>query len=1054
MADSIQKLQKRYEKINRDREELRLRNGEATWRRVSLFTAPASSIRDEARVYGRETERDEIVARLAYNANCPDLRIFSIVGCAGVGKTTLARDVFDSDTATKFFGLKIWVGLSQENDVVMATRKIIESVAQEECHFSSFDLMQRRLREIVTGKRFLIVLDNVCNEELDFWERLQAPMAGNGATGSAVLVTTRSKMVSRNMQARSFWLKGLPFPHCWSLFLDRAFPSAEGRKILEEDPELERIGSDIVWKCQGLPLLVKLVGSLLYSERDVDEWRCVRDEMPENEEASRSILPTLRVSYDHLPLHLKHCFAFCSVFPVGYEFDKDELVKLWVALGFIKPSGRRRAEDIGAKYFTDLLWRSFFHSSDSLHGKQMYKMPSVIRDLAKSVSRFECAGIDEIRPDKYKEARYIMLSGCNLEHKVLERVFENKCLRALTLHGEGGMLTGDILSKLFQKLRYLRVLDLSNTGVEELPGSIGGLILLRHLNLSGTEITTLPETAGNLYNLRMLELRKCHELVELPYSIGNLKQLEYLGLYDTGIESLPESISSLDNLQTLELGGCHQLVELPDSIGNLKQLRYLGLYNTTIERLPDSVSRLCTLQTLELGKCYNLRQLPNDISSLINLRYLGLHLDWNDWDRGTNLISMPLGIDRLTSLQTLSRFVVGSRSSIGVLRDLNLRGELCISNLENVVAPSDAEEANLSGKRCIDAMMLRWSEAACSASQNGCVEEVIDRLCPNANLKHLWIENYSGDQLPYWMRGSYLMELETLRLRNWRRCESLPFMGNFQSLKALQIEGFDGIDSIDQVFSAGDSASLEENGDMGQLSELVISHFPRLRNLSYLPQTLTKLEITDCPRLNWDNNVCVLHALQDLVVVGGNENTISWIEHLTSLVSLTISQFSVVDFTLRGITSLRHLKIQECDKLKSLSQHEGLQSLASLEYLEISSCQEFSSFPEGGLPPSLKDFRLLFCGSLSSWPHALNSLNSLRCIEIQNLPRLKSLTALPGQLQCLKIRGSPTLQLLCQEGGDEIRKIPCLDIESVSLSWFMKIAREITSRTGWQFCNL
>lgn len=1009
-ADRIEELRKKYEEINEDRKFLRFRPGEARPRVPSgnenfSMMLQESSLRDAAQVYGRETERDEIVGLLTNVLIPGDLPVFSIIGCGGIGKTTIARIIFEHESAKEFFDLRIWVGFSQEFDVVKATRKIIESADKEECCLSSFNLLQYRLKEIVMKKRFLIVLDNVWNEDLDFWEKLRVPMVDNGVDGSRVLVTTQSERVSMNMQAsRTFRLQGLPFEHCWTMFSERAFVRREGSKTLEGNPELKRIGMEIVEKCQGLPILVKSIASILCSELHEYDWRCVLDDMPEDGEVSRGIVRTLRVSYDHLPLHLKHCFAFCSIFPVGYEFDKDKLIKLWMALGFIKPSGgRRRVEDIGGKYFTDLLWRSFFHASDSYHNKekQMYKMPSVIHDLAKSVSKFECAVKDDVQPDKIKMARYIMLHG-NLEPVIsFQKVLENKCLRALVLHGEGRLLTEQNLCELFKKLKYLRVLDLSNSQVEELPDSIGGLILLRYLNLSSTEITALPETVGNLHNL-----------------------------------------------QTLELGECHQLIELPDSIGNLKHLRHLGLYNTEIERLPESVSSISSLQTLELGKCYNLLELPKDISSLVNLRYLGLHIDWGDRDRETNLISMPSGIGGLTSLQTLSRFIVGSKEEcgIGVLKNLNLQGELCISNLENVANLSDAEEAKLRSKSYINSLMLRWSGVACSNSQNGCVEEVIEGLCPHENLKHLWIENYSGDRFPNWMQNPHLLELETLRLANCKNCKSLPFVAMFQHLKILLIEGLDGIESMDHVFSD----RSEINGyDMAQFSELTISRCSRLRNLPCLPSRLTKLEITDCQQLNWDN-LPQLPELQDLVVGGGSEDTIKWIENLTSLSSLMISQFSISDFTPKGLALLKKLKIQECHTLESLAKNKDLQDLVSLEYLEISSCPKFSSFPKGGLPATLKEFRLSSCESLSSWPSALNCLSSLHLIEIHNVPGLKALTALPEELHCLRIRGCPTLQRRCQEGGDDwslIRNIPCKTIESVPPSWFMKIVRALTPRT-------
>ncbi|XP_073111462.1 putative disease resistance protein RGA3 [Elaeis guineensis] len=968
ISRKIAEIREKYRAIDEDRKTLHHREGESRRRaevREERLPPEAGSLQGEPLIDAIGDKKEEIV-QLLISGGKDGLAVVSIVGAGGMGKTTLARLVFGDERIEQFFDLRIWVGVSKGFDVTETTKEIIGARTKERCDLPSLDLLQRRLQELVIGRKFLLVLDGVWNEEQYYWDTLRVPLIA-GVKGSMVLITTRSELVSRNMRTLPLIrLNGLEEEHCWLLFRDMAFePGACDRHW-----NLVEIGREIVKKCQGSPLAAKSIGSLLYNKTDEEEWRSVLSDLQDPDDDANRILRTLKVSYDHLPLHLKECFAFCSTFPNGYEFDRDELVKLWIAVGLVKPTGVRSLEkSIGGRYFDYLLWRSFFQiSSSNQQSKLKYKMPGLIHELAQSVSEHECLRFENgTVHGKSKNARYAMSCLQDMEPVTFQKIFGNKSLRAFIWLTENGVPTKQVPHDLFLNLKCLRALDLRQ----------------------------------------------------------------------------------------------NELVVLPDAIGKLIHLRFLNLYGTQIEKLPESVTNLYNLQVLELGECNKLLELPKGMSDLVNLRHLGLHLDWTKHrNRWTDLISMPAGIGRLTSLRTLSRFSVSAESGCGLgqLKDLNLQGELCISKLENVdMNVKDAEDANLKNKKYLDFLMLRWSDNTCSNSQTRSEEQVIENLRPHTNIRSLWIDNYNGTSFPNWLRDRSLSNLETLRLFNCRRCGVLPLVGQLPQLRNLYLEGLPEVRHMGRVvlgngnttgfpllemLSIANMRNLESwyeviEGDMACLKKLVISDCPKINELPHLPHSLEYFEIRNCHKLL---SLPVPPFLQELVIKGGNPKLIWWIPRLTSLSSLTISQLSRLKsirrkVNLRNLKFLRKLKIEGCGNLELLA----LQDLASLEFLEISSCSKLASFAEEGLPAALKEFQLQFCDNLKSLPSRMHLLPSLNHMENRNVPMLTSLPAkgLPSSLKNLAITGCPLLQQLCETNGADWPKkqhIPVREIGENSSS--------------------
>ncbi|KAF2305456.1 hypothetical protein GH714_005490 [Hevea brasiliensis] len=255
-------------------------------------------------------------------------------------------------------------------------------------------------------EKILIVLDDVWNKNYGEWNRLQPPFRA-GAPGSKIIVTTRDSNVALLMGATKFhYLEQMSNDDCWSVFAQHAFEN----KDLAAQPNLEIIGRKIVKKCKGLPLAARTLGGLLRcKERDYEWEDILNSKLWSLSDEESEILPVLRLSYYHLPSHLKRCFSFCSVLPKDYEFEQKELVLLWMAEGLVQqPEENKQKEDIGGEYFCELLSRSLFQRSSRDQSK--FVMHDLISDLAQWVAGDICFMLeDKVDGSKMKispKARY------------------------------------------------------------------------------------------------------------------------------------------------------------------------------------------------------------------------------------------------------------------------------------------------------------------------------------------------------------------------------------------------------------------------------------------------------------------------------------------------------------------------------------------------------------------------------------------------------------------------------------------------------------------------
>ena len=249
----------------------KLRGAAATsaWQRPP----PTTPMAYEPDVYGRDEDKTLVLDMLRkVEPNENNVGLISIVGMGGLGKTTLARLVYNDDLA-KNFELRAWVCVTEDFDVEKITKAILNSVLNSDASGSlDFQQVQRKLTDTLAGKTLLLILDDVWNENYCNWDRLRAPLSVV-AKGSKVIVTTCNKNVALMMGAAKnvHELNHLSEDDCWSVFEKHAF---EHRNI-NDHPNLESIGRKIVAKCGGLPLVAKELAGRLRSKQREAEWESV-----------------------------------------------------------------------------------------------------------------------------------------------------------------------------------------------------------------------------------------------------------------------------------------------------------------------------------------------------------------------------------------------------------------------------------------------------------------------------------------------------------------------------------------------------------------------------------------------------------------------------------------------------------------------------------------------------------------------------------------------------------------------------------------------------------
>ncbi|RCV39672.1 hypothetical protein SETIT_8G242600v2 [Setaria italica] len=780
----------------------------------------------------RHEERKKIVEILVNDqATNGDLKVLPIVGMGGLGKTTLAQLIYNDPQVKDHFQLLKWVCVSDDFNLCNLANKI--------CNASegSLEKALKELQEQLKGKRYLLVLDDVWDEEsfLDKWEKFKACLE-QGGVGSAVLTTTRNTEIAQLMGTVgiSHERKYLDVGNLGKEFIQEIIET-RAFSLHKRDDELVNLVGPIAERCAGSPLAAKALGSILRKKTTTEEWEDVlqRSNICTVE---TGILPILKLSYDELPTDMKPCFAFCALYPKDYQIDVDNLIQLWMANGFIVfEQNKVPIETVGKRIVNEMVSRSLFE-----HVEQ--------------------------DPTKFGYSSTTFLKIHDLMHDVAVSATEDE---------------------------YIYVTDEMDESGKLLPSAT------RHIHFETWE--------GQLFaNIDILSIRT---LLVVPgrYYRDELHSSKY------------------SSLRALALPASYYKY-LPMKPKNLHHLRYLDISKSTIKALPDDISILYNLQTLKLSGCEELSMLPKQMKYMTALCHLYT-------DGCTKLQCMPPELGRLTSLRTLTCFVVSSDSdcsSLGELKNLNIGGSLELKQLENVTEARNARQANLGNKKELRQLSLRWTSGKGEEQQ---CNEVLEVLEVHDRLLALEIEAYQGTNFPLWMGA--LRNMVELRLSDCSKSEQLPPLCQLPALQLLHLEGLTQLQFL---------CSSCTSSTFGKLKDLKLDYLPNFdrfydqvvqEELVAFPQ-LEKLHIEGCRELTALPEAGVLRKWYD-----GGEYTMvrSAFPELKSLVLIDLWSFerweAAIEIEVEHalFPLLETVRIYRCDKLTTLPRAPKLRELClSMNY--------------------------------------------------------------------------------------------------------------------------
>ncbi|GKV17363.1 hypothetical protein SLEP1_g27877 [Rubroshorea leprosula] len=1013
-----------------------------------------STIGDLSEVVGREDDVSKIVQLLIDSSDESRLCVLSIVGMPGLGKTTLAQAVRNDEQIKNYFGKIMWVCVLDDFYVERILTEMLESLTGNAGGaVKNKDTLIQKIREAMEENNFLLILDGVWDEESHGkFEDLRSCLLGICKNSrNRVIVTTRDEKVALKMRMHHehmHRLGKLSDADCWSIISKRVFGDASA----SIPSELEKIGLDIAQLCGGLPLVASVIGGTLCTEKlDRIEWSSFKSKIEALGplELDNGIMRVIELSFDRLSKPaLKQCFAFCSVFPKDFFMEREMLIQLWMAKGFLQSPEESplTMEDIGNKYINDLLSFSLFQEErrDALESVNIgCKMHDLIHDFAQLISKSETVIWKTLSRSNISNVRNLNLIFSGVTLPTTLRDVAPKLHSLFLKDGVSSGIQGDLKS-----LRVLSFVDAVNT--EELPPCFDNIKSLKYLDISRTRITDLPKFITKLYNLQTFKFMTCRSLKMPPEGIGSLINLRHI--YFSDEEQMPANIGRLTSLQTLPMffvgatKGCkiEELGSLRGLKGSLKicnlehvedrlEAMRAKLHEKTIfelrlgwekdssqdEDVLEGLQPHSNLQVLEISG-YGGKNLPSwmlknvmkyDLFLLKNLVELRII-------RCKKLESIPV----MTGFSSLRMLLISKCYELRTISD----GAFAASVKELVINRCHKlESVALNGLSLLQKLKIHYclqlNSIGDSLSTSTCLKDLSLWHCNNlkfipslfglTSLQLLRFDSCGLEHLPTGLSScNALTELEICYCRS---LISIPEeLKEIPSLVGLQIESCSNLRNFPEN-TLNSLTSLKRLG-IGDFSK-ELEEFPVLSSIHSPQASLEELkligwgELTELPHLIQNLNLSALKSLS-ISYFNEVETLPKWLGNLSSLKSLSILgclRLKYLPTRLSFFTTLEELVVRRCHNLVSTKLEETLGCLARLKRLWIGHfSEELDEFPSLSLihhlSTSLEKLELYGWEKLTQLPHQIQHLITLRELYIHDFHGVEALPEWLGNLSSLQ----------------------------------------------------